>query len=82
MKNVKVIVDLKPYEISCIDAPILTASGADIKAVASVPETYYLYILNAENQDYSRHITDGEAVILDADSPTEFFSIPQTVFNG
>ena len=72
-KEHKLFVDGKPYET---DETALT--GAQIKAVASVPSQYQLF-REEEGDQPDRQISDGEAVDMRGE-PKHFFAVPPAVF--
>jgi Multiubiquitin len=72
-KVYKFFVDAKPYET---DQTAL--NGAQIKAMASVPPQYQLF-LEEEGDKPDRAISDGESVTLQGE-PKHFFAVPPATF--
>jgi hypothetical protein len=68
-------VDAKPYQT---DQTALT--GAQIKARASVPPQYQLF-LEEEGDRPDRAISDGESVNLQGE-PKHFFAVPPATFGA
>jgi len=68
-------VDSKKYET---EKNSLT--GAEIKAIASVPPEYQLF-LEEKGNDPDRQISDGEAVVVDHEA-RHFYAVPPATFGA